>query len=301
MRERRARNLRNARRAGLVLTVVVAVAVLAPGLGGGPAHAQVDGEPTPTLPEPTADPDAVRAEAERILSGDEFGGEEGRDGQGEPSGGSGADGGPGGERPPPRAELPEPPVFSGMGPIAQAIMWVLLVALAALAVWIVVRAVRVRRARASSEATDDDPWVDLEAEDATARPAGDWLELAEGAEARGAWREGLLYRYRSLVASLADRGIVAPVPGRTVGEHRAEVAAAAPGASAAFASAGWLFERAWYGNRPTGPDERDAFRREVDRVEAATATVPDHRDATPDDDLVGAAPAGGTGSEGTGP
>lgn len=86
-----------------------------------------------------------------------------------------------------------------------------------------------------------------------------WLADAEQAEAAGRWRDGLRCRYRALVAGLAERGVVEEVPGRTAGEYRADVAAALPVAADEFAGATDLFERAWYGDRSTGAEERDRF------------------------------------------
>ena len=39
-----------------------------------------------------------------------------------------------------------------------------------------------------------------------------------------------------------------------------------PEAGAAFGGASELFERAWYGNRPTGPTESERFRALADQV-----------------------------------
>jgi hypothetical protein len=288
----------------IVAGVVLSVGFAVPAVGGArPADAATpagwSGPPARTaeLPEATADPDAVRAEAERILRDAPFA----RGEEPEVGGGGEADGGGGSsEQPPPRAELPQAPVFEGMGPIAQALMWILLVALAALAAWIVVRSVRGRRAR-RAEADEDDTELVEHLEDPTDRPAGDWLDLAERAEAAGAWREGLLHRYRALVVLLVDRGVLDPVPGRTVGEHRDQVASRTPDATGPFAVVARLFERAWYGDRPTGANERDAFRDAAAGVAAATATG-DRGGAAPraGDVLVGAGTGDGPAAPGAG-
>ena len=98
------------------------------------------------------------------------------------------------------------------------------------------------------------------------RGAADWRADAEAAERAGEWRQALRCRYRALVADLADRGLVEEVAGRTAGEYRSEVAGAAPGVAAPFAGATELFERAWYGDAPTGRDEADRFRGLADEV-----------------------------------
>ncbi len=98
------------------------------------------------------------------------------------------------------------------------------------------------------------------------RGAADWRADAEAAERAGQWRQALRCRYRALVAELADRGLVEEVAGRTAGEYRTEMADAAPGVSAPFAGATELFERAWYGDEPTGRDDAARFRGLADEV-----------------------------------
>jgi len=98
------------------------------------------------------------------------------------------------------------------------------------------------------------------------RPAVDWRADAAANEAAGHWRAALRCRYRALVADLAARGLVEEVPGRTAGEYRREVGVNAPAAAGDFDGATALFEAAWYGNRPTGPDEAQRFRALEGRV-----------------------------------
>lgn len=98
------------------------------------------------------------------------------------------------------------------------------------------------------------------------RGAAEWRADAEAAERAGQWRQALRCRYRALVADLADRGLVEEVPGRTSGEYRVEVAGSAPAVAAPFAGATELFERAWYGDAPTGRDEAARFRGLADQV-----------------------------------
>jgi hypothetical protein len=92
------------------------------------------------------------------------------------------------------------------------------------------------------------------------RPAADWRAEAEAHERAGEWREALRCRYRALVADLAGRGLVEEIPGRTAGEYRVEVAGAVPAAGPPFAGATELFERAWYGRRPTDAGDAGRFR-----------------------------------------
>jgi len=98
------------------------------------------------------------------------------------------------------------------------------------------------------------------------RPARDWLADARAFEQDGAWRDALRCRYRALVAELAGRGVIDEVPGTTAGEYRQAVAGRAPGVGRPFGQASDLFERAWYGDEPGGPDEAGQFRRLADEV-----------------------------------
>jgi Domain of unknown function (DUF4129) len=98
------------------------------------------------------------------------------------------------------------------------------------------------------------------------RPAADWRAEAAAHERAGAWRQAVRCRYRALVADLAARGLVEEVPGRTAGEYRGEVGRSAPAAAADFAGATELFERAWYGGRPTGADDAARLRALAERV-----------------------------------
>jgi hypothetical protein len=60
--------------------------------------------------------------------------------------------------------------------------------------------------------------------------------------------------------------VVEEVPGRTSGEYRGEVGRNLPTSADAFAGATELFERAWYGRRPTGADDAARFRDLARRV-----------------------------------
>ena len=98
------------------------------------------------------------------------------------------------------------------------------------------------------------------------RSAREWRADAEAHERANEWKLALRARYRALVADLASRGLVDEIPGRTTGEYRAEVTETVPGVASEFAGATELFERAWYGNRPTGADDAARFRDLEQRV-----------------------------------
>lgn len=95
----------------------------------------------------------------------------------------------------------------------------------------------------------------------------EWRARAEGFEADGDWKQALRCRYRALIGDLVDRDVVRDIPGRTAGEFRRELATTAPDAAGPFADASDLFERAWYGSLPTGPDESARFQADAARVE----------------------------------
>jgi hypothetical protein len=88
----------------------------------------------------------------------------------------------------------------------------------------------------------------------------EWVAEAAAHEARGEWKQALRCRYRALIADLVERDLVRDVPGRTAGEYRGDVAESAPDLAASFGGATELFERAWYGDEPTGPPENGQFR-----------------------------------------
>lgn len=98
------------------------------------------------------------------------------------------------------------------------------------------------------------------------RSAQAWDELARRLEAEGRWKDALRARFGALVEQLIERGVVEDVPGRTTGEYRVQVRRALPDAGDDFAAAADLFDRAWYGDAPTGPDEAQRFVHDAERV-----------------------------------
>lgn len=135
--------------------------------------------------------------------------------------------------------------------------WLVLGVLVAIVVVVALRVTRtVRAVPARAVVADRSP---------TRSPA-DWRAEAERHEREGDWKEGLRCRYRALVAELVARDVVRDVPGRTAGEYRMEVREHAPHIAVPFAGASELFERAWYGDFPTGPDESARFRVLADDV-----------------------------------
>lgn len=159
------------------------------------------------------------------------------------------------------------------GSVPSFTAWLVLLPLAALVIWLAVRAGRT----VTRDKADGGAEVQVE----SARGARDRLEVAAELEAEGRWKEGLRARYRALAARLIELRVIDELAGRTTGEHRVEVARAAPAAAAAFAGAAELFDRAWYGDLPTGPDESRRFQELADETLATAA----HHARRPVDDL----------------
>ena len=83
---------------------------------------------------------------------------------------------------------------------------------------------------------------------------------AQRFEASGQWREAMRARYRELVGSLIDDGVLADIPGRTTGEYRSEFMAARPADGAAFRELTDLLEAVWYGGVETDAADNQRFR-----------------------------------------
>ena len=189
-------------------------------------------------PPPAPTPDEIRSGADEILSRPEF-------------------------QPPPKslyqrvmdelserlAEVLELLVRGGRGAV---LAWAVLAVVVGGVVFLLVRGLRRDRSRRTGPGTED---VVIDGR----RPAADWAAEAARYEAQGQWRDALRCRYRWLIASLAGAGVVEEVPGTTAGEYRTMVGAARPAAAEPISGATDLFERAWYGDEPPGPDEARTF------------------------------------------
>jgi Domain of unknown function (DUF4129) len=152
-------------------------------------------------------------------------------------------------------------VFGGGGG-GSLIAWLILALVVAGAVALVV--VRVRRG----------PVVRLAARSVVvdrSREPADWRAEADEHARHGRFRDALRCRYRALVGDLARRGLLDEIPGRTTGEERDQLRATAPVAANEFGVATDLFDRAWYGDEPTGSGEDDRFRSLADAVMAKAA------------------------------
>jgi hypothetical protein len=128
------------------------------------------------------------------------------------------------------------------------IAWVLVAVAVLIGVLVVWRATRGMQRGARS---DDEPTTEVTA----TRPPSAWLDDARAAERAGNHAEAVRCGYRAVVALLARRGHLEEVPGRTVGEYRAQVAEAGPDRLSDFTRASDVFERVWYARRPATPDD----------------------------------------------
>jgi hypothetical protein len=104
------------------------------------------------------------------------------------------------------------------------------------------------------------------------REPSDWRTEADEHARHGRFRDALRCRYRALVGDLARRGLLDEIPGRTTGEERGQLRTTAPVAAPEFTDATDLFDRAWYGDEPTGAIEDDRFRSLADTVMAKATT-----------------------------
>jgi hypothetical protein len=136
------------------------------------------------------------------------------------------------------------------GGAGSIIAWLVLGVLVAVVVVLVARVTRTLQAV---------PAQAVEQPSEPRRSAVDWRAEAERLEAEGRWKDALRCRYRALVIELIERDMLRDVPGRTAGEYRVELREHAPQAADAFSGASEIFERAWYGDLPTGPNENEHF------------------------------------------
>jgi hypothetical protein len=148
-------------------------------------------------------------------------------------------------------------VFNSTGSFWSGFAYIILAVLVGAVAFLLVRL------RGTARFRGNDAGFEFDLEDR--RPPQAWLKDAERFEARGEWKQALRCRFRALVGELIELGALRDLPGRTTGEYRVEMRAFAPAASDAFVGATDLFERAWYGDEATGPEQNARFRDLADR------------------------------------
>jgi hypothetical protein len=129
------------------------------------------------------------------------------------------------------------------GGAGSIIAWTLVAIVAVVAVLLLTRLLRTI-SRGRSQDTGSNVAIQIE------RTPAAWLREADAALRSGRFAEAVRCGYRAVVARLALTGAVDEVPGRTVGEYRAQVGQRRPDLVAPFAEASDVFERVWYAQRP---------------------------------------------------
>lgn len=115
------------------------------------------------------------------------------------------------------------------------------------------------------------------------RTAASHRSAADAAAAESRWADAVVERYRAVVATLEERSILDPRPGRTAHEAAAEAGALLPEAAERLAAGADTFDAVHYGGHAAAAaDDRrlreldDAVRRARPRI-----TVQDRPDAAP--------------------
>jgi hypothetical protein len=101
--------------------------------------------------------------------------------------------------------------------------------------------------------------------------AAEWRRRAEEARRMGDAAAAVVALYRSLVAELAERGLVEDRPSLTAGEVRAAVGTSAAGLGTAMADATRRYERVRYGMRPPTDEDVAALAEAERRARSAWA------------------------------
>lgn len=147
-----------------------------------------------------------------------------------------------------------------VGSVAGAVVaWVVVLGVIGLMIYLIVRFGRVGRLPRSEESAAR-VMVEL-----TRTPA-EWRAEADAMEGAGRWKDGLRCRHRALIGDLVRRSAIPDRAGRTAREHVDDIAVTRPEVVEGFTEATALFEAAWYGDLPTGPDESARFRELAEAV-----------------------------------
>lgn len=136
-----------------------------------------------------------------------------------------------------------------------------LVVLAALAIVFAVRAGVPRRGAAPEGAAGDDPLAPV--------AARDHRRIAAQYAADGRHREALREWLRAAVATIEERGVLAPRPGRTGAATAREAGPLLPSAATALAAATRAFDEVWFGGRAATGSDVAAAHAAADAVRSA--------------------------------
>lgn len=105
------------------------------------------------------------------------------------------------------------------------------------------------------------------------RTAAEYRAAADAAARAGDWNLAVVERYRAIVASLEERGVIEPRSGRTADEAARDAGSVLPQAAAELARGARVFDGVRYGGRAAAADD-DATLRELDTV--VRAARPQH-------------------------
>ena len=132
----------------------------------------------------------------------------------------------------------------------------LMVAAIVVVIVLLIRALLQQRRGPKPDRDDDELTIEV----AEGKDASDWRSDAERFEASGQWRDAMRARYRELVRTLIDDGVLEDLPGRTTGEYQREFIAARPSGAVPFSALTELFEAVWYGGHDTDATDNQRFR-----------------------------------------
>lgn len=107
-----------------------------------------------------------------------------------------------------------------------------------------------------------------------ARDAASLIRAADAAATRGDYATAVVERFRAIIRSLDERGLVEDYPGMTAQEASVLAATALPDLAGAFHQAGNLFDAVRYGEVVSTPEQDDWMRDLASRVDAARAPRP---------------------------
>jgi hypothetical protein len=96
---------------------------------------------------------------------------------------------------------------------------------------------------------------------------------ADELAAQGDWQGAVLERFRAVVRTLEERGLIDPRPGRTADEAAAEGGRALSSAASALNAGARVFDDVTYGGRTATPEHDALLRRLDDSVRSSRAGV----------------------------
>jgi Domain of unknown function (DUF4129) len=139
---------------------------------------------------------------------------------------------------------------------------VLLLAIVAIAGYAVTR--RTGMVRGTAAGRDERPLFGL-----APRSAAEHRRVAEAAAATGDWETAVQERFRAVIRTLEERGLIEDRPGRTADEAAMAGGAVLPGSADGLAQSAQTFDSVVYGGKPATPGQDEQLR----RLDAAVRTA----------------------------